>query len=148
MLLRTISPRALLRASLAAALLLPVPSACDSPLAVVCTNQGGCTDGLLVSLDVLPVGAYSVTVSPIPPDQLTGGLLPVFRYECDTGDGACLRRIFFAGYLADKVFVEVTTALGVVIHERSNVRYPWEYPNGKGCPGACRAGEVEVSIPD
>ena len=96
---RSLARRALLRVSLIAVLLVPAPSACDSPLGVNCTDRGGCVDGLLVRLDLLPDGPFTVAVSPVPLNDLVGGG-PVYRYECDGASGTCLQDVFFAGYLS------------------------------------------------
>jgi hypothetical protein len=98
-------------------------------------------------LDELPVGAFSVAVSPVPFDQVPSSI-PIYRYQCSGGVDPCLQNVWFAGYLSSTVHVEVSAAAGTTLFVRTGVRYPWEYPNGKGCGGSCRAGEISLALPD
>lgn len=131
--------RFLRHACLLGAALLPATSACDSPT-VVCTNIG-CFSGLLLSLDELPAGDFTVDVHPT---TLEG---PAFTATCEGGIGECQQEIFFHGINATRVYVEITTSLGSVLHEVLNIDYEPRRLNGPRCGVTCRVGELRVTIP-
>lgn len=114
--------------------------ACDS-ITGVCT-QIGCDSGLMVRLDALPTGAFTVDVYSGTPNAS-----PSYRYECTPGALPCLQDIFFADFLGVDPFIRVTTTNGSVLTQVTGLNYESYRPNGPNCPPDCRRALTTVTIP-
>jgi hypothetical protein len=108
-------------------------AACN-PVVQVCTEIG-CDDALVVRLDRAPAGAYRV-------EAIVPGAAPAV-FEC--GAGETCPAAYFPGLVAERVTIRVTTSAGVRTQEFTPA-YAAEYPNGRGCPAACRKATVTVQL--
>lgn len=121
--------------------ILALGGGCDSPTGV-CT-QIGCDSGLTVQLDQVPTGAFTVEVLPEEPQEHP----VVYRVECAGSAAPCGARVFFPGLVLERARVRVTTTLGTVTHDATDVIYRTSYPNGRQCTPACRQATVDVTVP-
>lgn len=88
-----------------------------------------------VRLDRAPAGAYRV-------EAIAAGAAPAV-FEC--GAGETCPAAYFPGLVAETVTIRVMTSAGVRT-QAFTPEYQPEYPNGRGCPAACRQATVTVQL--
>ena len=100
-----------------------------------------CFSGTTVHLSELPSSPFRVEVFPEGRE-----IQPVYVYECSKPQ-ACGQDLFFAGRVAERPLIRVTTSAGQRSTHVSHIEWRIMHPNGPRCPPECRVGTVDAEVP-